>query len=218
MNTPEEHPLFEEFRQALESFDRTLAEQLFGQALAMGSPLEMVETLIVPVLERIGGDWESGRVALSQIYMSGRICESLVSRAFPVDAPEMNESQPRRAIVVLHDYHMMGKRIVHSMLRASGIRLLDYGRMSVEEVVERVIADRLDELLVSVLMLPSALKVKALRHALRERGVQLRILVGGAPFLFDPELWREVEADAMGRSAADGIRVLRRWQKGAFAS
>ncbi|MBF0272467.1 MAG: cobalamin-dependent protein [Magnetococcales bacterium] len=204
--------LLDQFRDALESFDRSRAEALFQQALAMDPPLDMVESLIVPTLERIGSDWESGCIALSQVYMSGRMCEDLVSRAFDAEHTEMPEGQPRRAIVVLHDYHMLGKRIVYSILRASGFPLLDYGRLSVEELVERVIVDRVEELLISVLMLPSALKVREVRNALRTKGVAVRILVGGAPFLFDPDLWREVGADAMGRNAAEGIRILRQWE------
>ena len=62
-------------------------------------------------------------------------------------------------------------------------------------------------------MLPSALKVKAVRAALNARGSRVRIAVGGAPFLFDPELWREVGADAMGRSAADAMTIIRRWKE-----
>ena len=60
-------------------------------------------------------------------------------------------------------------------------------------------------------LLPAALKVKAVRAALDARGSRVRIAVGGAPFLFDPELWREVGADAMGRSAADAVAIVRRW-------
>jgi methanogenic corrinoid protein MtbC1 len=39
----------------------------------------------------------------------------------------------------------------------------------------------------------------------------VRIAVGGAPFLLDPELWCEVGADAGGRSAADAVTILRGW-------
>ncbi|MBF0423213.1 MAG: cobalamin-dependent protein [Magnetococcales bacterium] len=211
--TKERVVLFEEFRQALEACDRGKAEKVFLQTLDLGSPLEMVESLIVPTLERIGGDWETGRIALSQVYMSGRLCEDLMGRILPVEGQEeAKDGQPRRAIVVLNDYHMLGKRIVYSVLRASGFHLMDYGRLDTDELVARIISDRVDELLISVLMLPSALKVRKVRHALKARSVDVRILVGGAPFLFDPELWREMEADAMGKNAADGIRILRQWQ------
>ena len=83
--------------------------------------------------------------------------------------------------------------------------------MDVDELADRVAADGVRILLISVLMLPSALKIKALRAALDVRGVSVKLAVGGAPFLFDPELWREVGADATGRGAADAVAIVRRW-------
>jgi methanogenic corrinoid protein MtbC1 len=83
--------------------------------------------------------------------------------------------------------------------------------MDVDELVERVITDKLRILLISVLMMPSALKIRELRNALDARGVQLKILVGGAPFQFDSQLWREVGADAMGLSAADAVAIVQHW-------
>ncbi|MBF0192844.1 MAG: cobalamin-dependent protein [Magnetococcales bacterium] len=127
----------------------------------------------------------------------------------PQDGPQ--PAPPRQAIAVLNDYHLLGKRIVHAMLRASGIPIHDYGRMTVDELVARVIADRVEILLISTLMLPSALQVKTLRTALTDHNLKVRIAVGGAPFLFDDTLWQEVGADAMGRNAADAIRITRQW-------
>jgi len=122
--------------------------------------------------------------------------------------------QPRSAIVLLNDYHMLGKRIVYSVMRASGFELFDYGRMEVDELVERAIADRIRVLLISVLMLPSALKVTEVCRQLKERDTGIKVAVGGAPFLFDATLWSEVGADAMGRSAADAITLVEGWMGG----
>ncbi|WP_196437242.1 cobalamin B12-binding domain-containing protein [Methylomonas sp. LL1] len=198
------------FRKALESLDRIQAETLFQQALTGDSVIEVVERFVVPALEQIGQRWNDGHIALSQVYMSGKFCEELVDRALPPCAPE-RKHQPRQAIVVLNDYHMLGKRIVYSVMRASGFELFDYGRMDVGELVERIVVDKLEILLVSVLMLPSALKIRELRDALDARGIALKILVGGAPFQFDPQLWQEVGADAMGLSAADAVVIVQRW-------
>jgi methanogenic corrinoid protein MtbC1 len=198
-------------RDALESLDRARVEPIFAEALKDLSPIDAVESLLVPVLARLGDDWCAGKIALSQIYLTGRICEDVVERLLPPRAE--GAARPRRAIAVLDDYHMLGKRIVLSVLRASGIAILDYGRMPVQPLVDRVIGDDLEELLVSVLMLPSALEVKALRAALARRGQRVRIAVGGAPFLLDPELWREVGADAFGRSAADAVAIVKGWSR-----
>lgn len=204
--------LMADLRRALEALDRPRIETLFLDAIARHPPMQVVETLIVPALEQLGEDWYAGRVALSQIYMSSRICEELVERVLPPMA-SARKSKPRHAIAVLSDYHMLGKRIVLSVMRASGFEVLDYGRMDVEQLVQRVVADDVKILLISTLMLPSALKVKAVKTALDAAGKQVRIAVGGAPFLFDPNLWREVGADAMGRNAADAVAIVRAWME-----
>ena len=48
---------------------------------------------------------------------------------------------------------------------------------------------------------------------LKKRGWNGKIAVGGAPFLFDPDLWREVGADAMGKNASDAISIVRKWME-----
>jgi methanogenic corrinoid protein MtbC1 len=196
---------------ALVALDRPRIESLFGEAVRRDGPMRAVEELMVPALIQLGHEWDSGQIALSQIYMSSRICEDIVERALPARAAE-RKAQPRVAITVLNDYHTLGKRIVLSVMRASGLEILDYGRMEAGPLVERVLADRVEILLISVLMLPAALKVKSVRAALDARDARVKIAVGGAPFLFDTELWREVGADAVGHSAAEAVAIVRGWQ------
>ncbi len=200
------------FREALETLDRIEAESVVNQARAEMTPIQVVDQVVVPALEQIGRAWETGDVALSQVYMSGRICEELVEQVLPPSDPD-RKHQPRSAIVVLCDYHMLGKRIVYSQMRASGFELFDYGRMDVDELVERALADQIRVLLISVLMLPSALKVKQVCARLKAAGAPIRIAVGGAPFLFDDRLWQEVGADAMGRNAAEAVTLVEGWMR-----
>jgi methanogenic corrinoid protein MtbC1 len=195
------------FRTALEAFDRINADAIIHRALLNASPIEAVEQVVVPALEQIGEAWNAGQVALSQVYMSGRFCEELVDRMLPPSDPD-RKHQPRSAIVVLSDYHDLGKRIVYSVMRASGFELFDYGRMDVDALVARTIEDRVRVLMISVLMLPSALKVRDVCHQLRLQGADTKVIVGGAPFLFDSELWKEVGADAMGSSSAQAVSIV----------
>ena len=200
------------FREALETLDRIEAESVVNQARAEMTPIQVVDQVVVPALEQIGRAWETGDVALSQVYMSGRICEELVEQVLPPSDPD-RKHQPRSAIVVLCDYHMLGKRLVYSQMRASGFELFDYGRMDVDELVERALADEIRVLLISVLMLPSALKVKQVCARLKAAGAPIRIAVGGAPFLFDDRLWQEVGADAMGHNAAEAVSLVEGWMR-----
>ncbi len=194
-----------DFEAALLGTDRVAAGRILEAVCALEQPLVAVEGLVAPVLERIGAGWERGEVALAQVYMSGLICEELVEEVLPASKHRRINS-PRVALAVLDDYHMLGKRLVHSVLRAAGYEVLDCGRVEPEELIERVIAEQVDVVMLSVLMLPAALRVREVVLALPQH---VRVAVGGAPFRLDPELYREVGADAMGRTASDALSILR---------
>lgn len=197
----------QELERALLTLDRLAVSRMLSDICAASSPLECVERLIVPVLERIGEGWEDGRVSLSQVYMSGRLCEELVDAILP-PTDDSRKSQPSMAIAVLEDYHMLGMRIVYSALRASGFTLQNYGRIEMDQLVARVKSDGIRILLLSALMLPAALRIKVLRERLLAEGCLPKLVVGGAPFRFDDALWREVGADACGRTASEAVQAV----------
>ncbi len=76
------------------------------------------------------------------------------------------------------------------------------------EIVEKTVQQPIDVLLISTLMLPSALQVKDVVAALRQRENSTKVIVGGAPFRMDHDLWRRVDADAHGRTATDVMPII----------
>jgi trimethylamine corrinoid protein len=200
---------------ALGSLDRLKVKMILTRAGEVYSSVQIIEKVVAPAMERIGDDWSRGNISLSQVYMSGRICEEFVypMASFPGGIAKKN--QPRIAIAVLLDHHSLGKKIVCSFLRAAGFEVADYGEgLTVDNLVERTIGDNIEVLMISTLMLPSALRVKEVRLKLAERGCKARVVVGGAPFLFDRELWKDVGADALGRNASEAIEIVDRMMGG----
>ncbi len=196
-----------DFVDKLVKVDRLGAEKIFNTTQEQGSMPQTVDRLILPALEMVGEGWENGTVALAQVYMSSRICEELMLNVPLISNPDRPE-HPRMAIAVLEDYHLLGKIIVSSCLRAGGYVFHDYGRVTVQELVQRIKEDSLEIVLISTLMLRSALLVKEVRRLLAEADFSTQIVVGGAPFRFDPQLWKEVGADAMGANAAEAISAI----------
>lgn len=192
---------------ALLRVDRLGAEELVVRALEQGESFNTVDQLIVPALEKIGRGWETGAVALAQVYMSSKVCEELMKRFLPGTVTPQGE-YPRIAIALLEDYHALGKMIISTALRAEGYSLKDYGRLTVEELVQKVCEDSIKVILISTLMLRSALRVKQVKQLLEQAGSSVKIIVGGAPYRFDPLLWQEVGADAMGANAAEAIEAV----------
>lgn len=200
-----------DFEAALLQLNRVKAAELFDQCYSDGNQFEELEQLAIQSLEKIGAGWENGTISLSQVYMSGVICEELIDKYLPKMLIKRKDI-PRMAIAVLLDHHALGKRIVYSVLRAGGFEILDFGQgLSVEALVSKTIDQRIEILLISTLMLPSAMKVKAVKEQLAAQGAFPKIVVGGAPFRLDANLWRAVGADADGKNAvniADTIEAL----------
>lgn len=206
--------MLDDFQEALLSSDEEKARMLLYHAGKNHTALELVETIIVPALDSIGKGWEENEFALSQVYMSGRICENIVDAILPAHS-KLKKTQPKIAVTVLNDYHVLGKRIVCSVLRAGGYDLQDYGRMEAEELVRRVRNDRIELLMISVLMLSSALRVKDVVRYARHYGCNVKIAVGGAPFrLGSSTLWQEVGADMVGRTASDALSIAKSFTGG----
>lgn len=201
-----------QFEQALLALDRLGAKEILIKSKSSMTLSQLLEEIIVPSMEMIGTGWEKGTVALSQVYMAGRICKEIVDEII-VPNTVYGENRSRIAICVLEDYHMLGKRIVYNLMRSAGYELLDYGRVTVDELINRIKEDRIKILLLSVLMLPSAIQVKEVTDKLKQVGLNTKIIVGGAPFRFDNNLWKEVGADAMGYAASDAIEIVSEFQE-----
>ena len=203
-----------EFLNALLQINRTKAALLFEECYKGDANFRTLEAMTIDALEQIGLGWESGKYSLAQVYMSGVICEELVDRYLPrVDVKRQNV--PKIAIGVLLDHHALGKRIVYSMVRASGFEIIDFGAgLSVEELVEKTLSEQIEVLLISTLMLPSALKVKQVKELLNGTGASAKIVVGGAPFRLDETLWKTVNADAYGKTASDIIPIIEQMSEG----
>lgn len=206
--------LISEFEKALLQINRIKASEIFQECYTQINNFDLLENLTIKSLEKIGDGWENGTISLSQVYMSGIICEELIEKYLPIFEVKRKDV-PKMAIAVLQDHHALGKRIVYSVLRAGGFELLDFGQgLSIDELVQKTIENNIKILLISTLMLPSALKVKEVKNRLNEQGFNTKIIVGGAPFRFDNELWKEVGADADGKNASNIINVVEMLYKG----
>jgi len=194
---------------ALLAVDRPEVLRLVTEAMSTARPDQVLEHLLVPALDQVGLAFEAGTASLSQIYMAGRITEDLLGPLLPLPRPGID--RPRVVLGVLEDQHLLGKRMVHAYLGASGHRVLDLGAgLRPSDMAERAAGEGAAVVMVSTLMLRSALRVQDLMEALRARGSAAAVVVGGAPFRLDPGLWQRVGADAWGASASEAPGLVTR--------
>jgi len=202
--------LEKEFENALLEFDRIKAEKIFRSFDNDRDKIDFINSVVVAALKNIGDGWESGKFALSQIYMSGKICEELVE-SLKFGPVIKRKNKMKTAIATLEDHHKLGKRMVMSVLNSYGYNVIDYGHgVTVDELKNLVVKDEIDILMISVLMLPSALKIKDLTDILKKERPATKVVVGGAPFTLDEGLWKRVGANFYGKSAADAVEILKK--------
>lgn len=169
---------------------------------------EVINLFIFPILEQIGKLWEEGKVALSQVYMSGRLCEDYIAESFKGKQEKVDF--PKIGLAVLEDHHPLGIFIIDSLLKSYGIKPIKYEiGIRVEELIQKILEDRIEILIISTLMLRSALKIKDLTAELNKQGTTLKIIVGGAPFNFDDQLWKKVNADTYGKNAFETMKLIK---------
>ncbi len=198
------------FYNSLISLDRVKARGILKQGFAKSLKLSEIERIISNTLFTLGREWEEGTASISQVFMAGKICEELVDEIIPAESP-YRKKQPKAAIAVFEDFHVLGKRIVYSVIRSNGFELADWGfGMKAGDILKRLEKDRVEVLLISVLMLNSALRVKDLIKKIKSKDKEIKVIVGGAPFMFDDYLYKEVGADATGKSASDAVKVFKK--------
>lgn len=197
-----------DFLNALLSMNKIAAHEIIRQIYDDDANFALVEEVIIETLKLLGDGWEDGEYALAQIYMGGIICEEIIMLNLPKET-NLQKSVFKLGIGVFMDHHNLGKRIVTSVIRSSGYEIMDFGHgLSVDELVRKTIESDIDVLLISTLMLPSALKIRLFKDKIDELGKHIKIIVGGAPFRLDPELWKKVGADADGKNATDIVSII----------
>jgi methanogenic corrinoid protein MtbC1 len=199
-----ENALSSQFEQYLISTNKDAASNLIQNEFSGNNALQLIREIVMPALRNIELAWKNGTIPLSYEYMANNICEEIVNSILPPESPE-RKNMPTLAITTLGDEFMLGKEIIVSFMKASGFNIHDYKSMPVEDVVSKVQEDGVEVILVSTRVLDFAYKVRNLRDHFDKEGISAKIIVGGAPFLADDELWTKVGADSMATDATEAL-------------
>jgi methanogenic corrinoid protein MtbC1 len=209
--------LIKSFSDAVFDTDRDAALRIIHEAAAQGlSPEQIVFEVIVPVVEQRADVGEARELSLAQHFMTAQIASQIVEEMLP-KFQRAPETVGRVVIGTSQgDLHSLGKRIVIGCLKAHMIEATDLGvSVAPERFVDEAVARNAQVIGISSMMVHTArsetgcLKV---RQLLKERGLEskIKIIVGGAPYRFDPHLYQTVQADAWAESGAAAGRVIRK--------
>ncbi len=198
------------YNEAVFDTDRDKALEIIHTAVDQGiSPEDIVFQVVIPAMEQmikaISEDFDAN---LAQHFMASQIASQVTDEMVAL-FQQSPETIGRVVIGTSHgDMHTLGKRIVGGCLRSLMIEVIDLGvNVSAERFVEAALEHDASIIAISSMMVHTARSEQgclAVRQLLKEKQLEnrIKIIVGGAPYTWDTELYKVVQADAW---ASDGI-------------
>lgn len=200
---------------AIERGLREEAHRAVGELLETREPLDVINTEMIPALDRVGKGYEKGTIFLPQLLMSAEAAKA----AFEVIKAKMDakgQVQEKKGTIVLAtvkgDIHDIGKNIVKVLLENYGYEVLDLGKdVPPERIVDETVRRKVRLVGLSALMTTTVPSMEETIRRLRTAAPWAKVMVGGA--VLTEEYARTIDADMYCRDAmasvnyAEGIFV-----------
>ncbi|MBS6951677.1 MAG: homocysteine S-methyltransferase family protein [Enterocloster asparagiformis] len=183
------------------------AHRAVGELLETREPLDVINTEMIPALDRVGKGFEAGTIFLPQLLMSAEAAKA----AFEVIKDRMAGSgqvQEKKGKIILAtvkgDIHDIGKNIVKVLLENYSYEVIDLGRdVPPETVVRTAIEQKVRLVGLSALMTTTVPSMEETICRLREQAPGTLVMVGGA--VLTPDYARTIGADAYCRDAMASV-------------
>ncbi len=211
-NTEEKNVLKSDVNITLkESIVKGLKEQageICSEMLKNTEPLEIVQNEIVPALDSVGADYESGKAYLPQLLMSAEAAKSAFGKIKEVMDKGKEAAGGKCDFVIATvkgDIHDIGKNIVKLLLENYGFNVYDLGKdVAPETVVERVVNLHAPLVGLSALMTTTVPAMEETIKLLRKEAPWCKIVVGGA--VLTKEYSQNIGADKYAKDAMETVR------------
>ena len=188
------------------------AARLAREALQTEEGLSLVETRLIPALDRVGLDYEQGIAFLPQLMGAAQAAQA-VFQEVAAQLEKQGGAPVKKGPVILAtvrgDIHDIGKNIVKTLMENYGFRVIDLGRdVPVEAVVEAARKHQAPLVGLSALMTTTLPAMEQTIAALKAMETPPAVLVGGA--VVTPEHARRMGADYYAKDARQSVEIARK--------
>ena len=152
----------------------------------LGSPIAVIDKVMMPAMERVGALFGEGKMFLPQVVKTASVMKRGVAALEPYISAGSGASAGRAAAKVViatvkGDIHDIGKNIVSVVMACNGCEIIDLGVMvDPERIVEAVQRENAGFVCLSGLITPSLEQMINVCRALRDAGISIPVIVGGA--------------------------------------
>ena len=194
-------------KEAIEKGLKEKASEITTAMLGNSSPLDIVNTHVIPALDNVGKRFEEKKLFLPQLLMSAEAAKAsfeVIKATMSADGSSVKKGSI--VIATVHgDIHDIGKNIVKLLLENYGYNVIDLGKNVPPETVLRAVTDNHAPLVgLSALMTTTVPAMEETVKLIKENAPWCKTVVGGAVLTQD-------YADKIGadKYAADAMETVR---------
>jgi len=175
-------PIEERLKRRIVDGDRIGLDADLDEALKTHDALHIINQILLDGMKTVGDLFGSGQMQLPFVLQSAETMKTAVAHLEP--HMEKIDGSTRGTIVlatVKGDVHDIGKNLVDIILSNNGYRVINLGiKVPVETMLAAIREHHADALGMSGLLVKSTLIMKENLELMRERGIRIPVILGGA--------------------------------------
>ena len=182
------------------------------EALAAGLNVdEVLEDGLIAGMRVVGEDFKHNRVFVPEVLLAARAMKAGMAVLRPL-LTERKDAGSQGTVVmgtVKGDLHDIGKNLVGMMAEGAGFTIVDLGTdTSADEFIRAVTDNDAAILGMSALLTTTMIYMKTVVEAVRGKGLDVKIAVGGAPVT--PQFCNDIGADGYAADAASAVELFKK--------
>ncbi len=161
-----------------------IADDVLEAYRQTGSPIGVINKIMMPAMERVGVLFGDGKMFLPQVVKTATVMKQGVAALEPYIATGGQKVGTQTKVIVATvkgDIHDIGKNIVSVVMACNGCEIIDLGVMvEPAAIIEAVRKHHADFVCLSGLITPSLAEMINACRQLRQAGITIPVIVGGA--------------------------------------
>ena len=185
--------------------------KVVNDLLDQGTPIEDIYIYIFQdAMRQIGVLWQSGEIHVGREHYATAVTQFIMSTLYSVIFDNSFRDKKLLACAIGSELHELGIRMVADLFELKGWDTHYLGaNLPSEEIVKHALEYRPNVIALSITM---PYHISKLRQTIEEIRAEkdlsnIKIIVGGLPYIQNPELIKSVRADGVAYTALEGIEV-----------
>lgn len=171
----------------------------------------ILDEMLIPALDKIGIKYDNGEIFLPQMIQAAetiKVSLNIIKDKLSINTDNTKVKGKIIVATVKGDIHDIGKNIVKIMLENYGYEVIDLGKdVPIETVVETAKKQNIKLIGLSALMTTTVQNMKETINAIREAGIDAKVIVGGA--VLTEDYAKKIDADYYAKDAKSSVEIAK---------